>query len=1565
MEEPLPKKFLSPFMTALKKGTENSFVQKQLACYVPARAKKPISHNPFDLMAQILNFVGHPEQRTALLMGDSGGGKTLFGQHLIKSLWEAFDESVSACQIPLWIDLTSIENPGENLLKKHLLKLCPLEEVDKELSIQWPVLCERLLQTKSFFLVLDGADEINFTGNLFEANDFAVKRVQILTTCRTSALRAGIATRSLFGFPPVVKEEEQHKYPEFPEYEILPFEKPQQLKFLQLYIQHYLLTPSWTEAQFIEKLEELVNVEELTANPYCLFLALEELPEAVAKHAQEKDRVKRVKFTRHYIYKRYVEHFFERQRAKLVVKRNEQVHALINKANESRLPDEQLSLIDLFRGYCERLAQTMHEHGVKQIRYKPVSEVKIKTLPDIIMEGSLSPAAVASSKKEPQDEDEWLKEFFDDKANPGLVLIRLGCPLRQVRSGEWAFFHPSLLDYFIAERLFNSAMLDAEIMTGHNLNADNLQNKPDILKFLVDVARENDEFVKVLFQIIELAKHEPQAWKASANAGTILNYAGKILTKQNFRRGRFGGVDEKTKEPWGADFSNSNLYRTDASESDFRFVKLHEADVSHLNLSSACVTGLNLGEKPPAYGALVNVSEDGTWFVTRLKKMLSVDVEVSIIDYQSLSILNKIVVRDCHTRTLIILNPQTVQVAMYYRYNWHAICLLDKVKSVEVKIPAKVVTLRYSPDGKQLALLDKQKQILLIDTNNGVILKKIPMDDDIKSMIFSPRGHQLAILKNNVVTLVETQGQQVKTTWGIGHFVAHNIYYSADESRLILEGTNDVNMMAVASGGITSARGSTLNLHHPHKNRILSFDMKSKVLRRWNQEKGIVAIKLDLNEEVYQYCFSPDGKQLVTLQLKSFSQWSTEDGSCQVVLDSNVTNVHYCPMQYSPTGNQFAIGKGTEVHLWDCKTWTLVHVLEHSETIEMDSGLIYHPHQPQIFLSGRSLSSGGSTRIWDAVRSRNVLAPQGTFFFHLYHSNGLCLKHDNENLYLQQDGSSSIIVCENKILMLALSSDGQYLAALFEGAGITVWDAVSKKQVATFSNQEKTREDYMPRPGLMFRPDNKQIAYFFHVVLSEEQQRNLKIKTESITKVQLWNIDNVKRMNLYETEGDELISSLNYNPDGSQLAVITSKKKFIFFDTNTGQQISSHVHSDFFNQVDAIRYASNGKKFIALHRSWKFKKMAHYFCIWDRETMKYEIISDELRLPSDNDFLVVHSFEFDPSQKLLSVAISKWGGGPPVYLGFWDIAAKKWLTMIEIQERSFESYWISNERKIRIRYSNGVQMIWQIGSSDEDTYPIWTSHSSFSLQKNQLQISNCYGLDSVTLRMLQYTDPDKRTVAKVIGTPNQTRKVEDVLEEREKQVHIPAGFIRVDLPEGNIRIDKTKWLVSLVRKRQPLRKGFNPLADRSAHVSLIIQGITDNNYSYVKEVHLFLDQSEPNFCQAIGTGLIQVRDKSPHDLESQVFRKQYVAKSVSVIKTNVMNMLVNIEQDQKQKIDYLISGYSPGLFGSRPAYNCLTWCEYHLRKADIGIVGKEGDLFCAFPTEHLPDPEQPESCLTM
>lgn len=134
----------------------------ELKCYVPVRGKIFNDEQSFDLMAGIQDFLTHPSQRAVLLLAQSGGGKTLFGQNLVNELWR--QNASKLARIPLWINLPSIENPEKNLLSKHL-QMIGITEADRHL----------LLDSCPFFLVLDGADEIVCEQNLFVTNGFEKK----------------------------------------------------------------------------------------------------------------------------------------------------------------------------------------------------------------------------------------------------------------------------------------------------------------------------------------------------------------------------------------------------------------------------------------------------------------------------------------------------------------------------------------------------------------------------------------------------------------------------------------------------------------------------------------------------------------------------------------------------------------------------------------------------------------------------------------------------------------------------------------------------------------------------------------------------------------------------------------------------------------------------------------------------------------------------------------------------------------------------------------------------------------------------------------------------------------------------------------------------------------------------------------------------------------------------------------------------------------------------------------------------------------------------------------------
>lgn len=1553
MEEPLPRKSLSPFMAALKQATLNTFIQQQLACYVPERAKNPNSNKSFDLMSEILNFVGHPEQRTALLIGDSGGGKTLFGQYLIQTLWEAFDESKPTCQVPLWVNLATIENPGKDLLLKHLLHLRPLDEDNDELSLQWPVLCGRLLQTKSFFLVLDGADEISFAGNIYEANNFIEKRTKILTTCRTSALRVDVPTRRLFGFPSELTENETY---EFPEFELVPFEKAQKLKYLQLYIQYYQQEPKWPETEFAGKLEELVDIDELTSNPYCLFLALEELPEAVARHAKETDRVQRIKLTRHYIYQRYVEKYFLRQKEKLVTTRNEEVIALINKFNEGRLPDAQISLIDLFKDYCQRLAQAMHERGMKQIRYKPESEITVKTLPEIIMEGSISPVAVPSSKQEPQDEYEWLKKFFDDNNNPGLAVIRSGCPIRQLRPGEWAFNHPSLLDYFIADHLFNSAILEAEIISGHNLSAGNLQDKPDILKFLVDLAKENEEFVKVLFQIIELAKYESQAWKASANAVTILNYAGIILTGKDFRRGRFGGIDDEKKEAWGADLSYCNLYGTDATDSDMRYVDIDNSDVSRAKLTNALMTGVTVRQRIPFKGPMSALSKDGAWFVSVKHKGNADNSDlVSLVDTSTFEIFGKLPIIGFIALKNVCLNPRYPQVCLFKdRASTDApfFILFGKNQTLKLTAPGIMInSVLYRPDGKQL-VVHYGEGLAFIDATNGKEIYKYE-DAQWLSFFYSPSGRQLAVANQAHIIFINTINFQLVAKWKVD-LLSYKMFYSLDETKLYLLIKNETKLFCIATGEEKLVSGKDIVITTSNKKTLTQFDLNKKVLSTWCEERGFCSVSLDIRGDLYGYCFSPNQRQLAIVEKEQISLWDVKEGcrenSTQIC--SSSSSVKIC---YSSDGKQLAIFDGT-LQIWDVEKVECVRILGEASWSFPIVKLIFHPSLPLLFSEDYR-----QTAVWDTSKLKKkarVIKKQLALraLFISSEDGQYVLSNNSSAMTLDQLYKDQLLCLNYKkaVVNFCYSHDSKYLAVFFHNGTIRVYENQTHKEISYHSGEKVAGY----RTSIIFRPDGHQIAYTY-TEDTDLSKPNGDWKTDIGRRVGLWDILTGATFDLYQPGSDEHLSFLAYSPDGSRLVLITSKEKMLIFETRKRSLLKTFVHTDVSNII-AISFIDNNHLITIQENKKIFTTHTYTFSLWNIENFAITSLSSEVKDIETNQPLVLSNFKPHRSGKFLAVSSSLIVGvfdrhTIKRYVGVWNVAEKKWRTLI-VMNTDYVYYWVGDEMKLRVLDTDGAQTIWKIGDSHKDTMPVWRSRPSYRLSKDHLEVTNCYGLNKNLLDLLHYTG-NQNIPSSIIGTPNQTRKVEDVLKERNSQVYIREGFTRVNHSDGNFLINRAQWLVSLVRKRQPLRGGFSPLANRSAHVSLIIQGITEDNYSCVKEIHLFLDQSKSSLFQAIGTGLIQIRDKSPGDLESQAFTQQYIAKSRSVSKAVVMQLLANIEDDQKQRIDYLISGYSPGLL-SRPAYNCMTWCEYHLQKVGIPIDGPERDLFCAFPTEHLPDPAQ-------
>jgi len=248
-----------------------------------------------------------------------------------------------------------------------------------------------------------------------------------------------------------------------------------------------------------------------------------------------------------------------------------------------------------------------------------------------------------------------------------------------------------------------------------------------------------------------------------------------------------------------------------------------------------------------------------------------------------------------------------------------------------------------------------------------------------------------------------------------------------------------------------------------------------------------------------------------------------------------------------------------------------------------------------------------------------------------------------------------------------------------------------------------------------------------------------------------------------------------------------------------------------------------------------------------------------------------------------------------------------------------------------------------------------------------MNISQVSGLSELNCSLFKQWnvkgDPSKRSTAKT-------------LQERNNQRCIPGGTMECSWPGGEFTINPNLWVISIVRKKNQnteeeipalqkeskvIDKKSNCLVRSDRHVFLILQGIQkgldDQYYTVIKEIHFFFDQDKrKSWLGTSGHGLIEIRDKTPRDLEKEM--KFYLARSYSIVKSDsfegsqVDQLLANVAKDQHSGVSYDLRGESA--FFS--AHSCLTWCESHLVKIGFQAEGTcWHDLLCAFPESHLPD----------
>ncbi|KAF9948256.1 hypothetical protein BGZ72_009802, partial [Mortierella alpina] len=547
----------------LRKLRQQRLKEREDLFYIPPQAKANLNASDdalFDLTEVVEEFLASSEQKVLLLLGDSGAGKSTFNRKIEHNLWQKYEKDKS--RIPLFIDLSAIERPDQDMIVKQLRKFELSDSQIRELKAY-----------REFVVICDGYDESQEKHNLYTTNRLNQTgewQVQMVVSCRSEYI--GLDYRDLF--------QPSKDITQFREAVIAPFSRSR----VNDYVEKYVIskTPLWTAKQYMEILDQIPSLQELVKNPFLLTLSLEVLPRLVdlASNLQV------TKVTRVTLYDEFVVLWLERGKKRLGNKDLDRQE----RADFERLTDEGFTQNGI--AFLTDMAKAIYKNQAG------------------------NPVVTYSRKR---DHGTW-KEAFFSRENESQLLLEAS-PL--TRSGiQYRFIHKSLLEYFFTRSVFGPQIgkeksvqavapsrrgstssnfsfddkpaPEEEPVASHSPTIDHPLSwrsfvaEPSVLHFLSERLQQETVFKEELLAMIEQSKVDRGMRKAAANAITILIRAGVLFNRADLKGIQIPGADLS-----GGQFDSAQLQGADLRKTNLRNTWLRQA-----NLSKAHVKGVAFGEWP-------------------------------------------------------------------------------------------------------------------------------------------------------------------------------------------------------------------------------------------------------------------------------------------------------------------------------------------------------------------------------------------------------------------------------------------------------------------------------------------------------------------------------------------------------------------------------------------------------------------------------------------------------------------------------------------------------------------------------------------------------------------------------------------------------------------------------------------------------------------------------------------------------------------------------------------------------------------------------------------------------
>jgi WD40 repeat protein/basic membrane lipoprotein Med (substrate-binding protein (PBP1-ABC) superfamily) len=457
--------------------------------------------------------------------------------------------------------------------------------------------------------------------------------------------------------------------------------------------------------------------------------------------------------------------------------------------------------------------------------------------------------------------------------------------------------------------------------------------------------------------------------------------------------------------------------------------------------------------------------------------------------------------------------------------------------------PGGVRELAYSPDGKRLASVGKDRMLKVWDASSGQLLDSGRATNvESTCVAFSPDGKYIATADHDMTAKIWDSRTLAQIATLEGHDTGLlTLTFSPDGERLVT---------------------STSNMWEG----LFVWDIAS------GQKIGEFFVNnLQVPEAI---AFSPDGKWAAAAN--TYGQVHLWDATTYDEIRSLGSGEFYMfGMAISPDGSRLAASDSeNKVIIWDTSSWEeLLSFYAHADWM-LD--IEFSPDGNRLATS----SLDGKAKIWDAATGQELLLLAG-------HTDGiLSLAFDPSGKHLATASMDGTLRIWNVSLSqewlssptdgyaghIAFSPDGSLLAA---GSGyqgkIRLWNLETGEETGFLTSAG--------HPGgvdaVTFSPDGAQLA-------SVGVDDSLKI----------WDIDSGQLINLKEEVEISEVGDVMYSPDGSLLVISGSGTTFELLDAATLQKLAEFPNKDV---ADAIAFSPDGNLLASTTRSGVTR-------VWDLRT---------------------------------------------------------------------------------------------------------------------------------------------------------------------------------------------------------------------------------------------------------------------------------------------------------------------------------------------------------------------------